>query len=650
MAKTPHVGHRARPAAPIPPQYLPLLLLLAIIIGLQVATQAFAYKFAWHESLGAALTGHLYAPWDILRWALAWHSIYPEQLGSAAQLGAITAMVTLIVPVAIVGQMRSRVADVLHGSARWAKRKDIKDAGLLAEEGVIVGGWREGGAKMRWLRHSGPEHVLLYAPTRSGKGVGMVIPTLLEWQPSAVIADLKGELWPLTAGWRKTHAHNKVLRFEPASLRDTVRWNPLDEIRVGTEFEVGDAQNLATLIVDPDGKGFVDHWQKTAFALLTGVILYALAVRPGNQPATLAAIDVLLSDPKRPIKDLWNEMLNSKNAIIAQAAKDMLDRPPEEAGSVLSTAKSYLALYRDPVIQANTACSDFRIRDLMHHDSPVSLYIITKPTDKTRLRPLVRVLINMIVRLSASEMKFENGHPVAHYKHRLLLMLDEFPSLGKLDILQESLAFLAGYGIKAYLICQDINQLKSRENGYGQDEAITSNCHVQAALPPNRIETAEYLSRLTGQTTVIKEQVTVSGDRMAAFQSHISRTQQEIQRNLLTPDECLRLPGPKKDGEGRITKPGDMIIYAAGYPAIYGQQPLYFKDKTFLARAQIPAPASDRLTPPPPPASVRVGFTPEQEQQPAASTAPPANGLTVQFAPIDFTAAAQAQNSESATS
>ena len=126
----------------------------------------------------------------------------------------------------------------------------------------------------------------------------------------------------------------------------------------------------------------------------------------------------------------------------------MMDRPDEEAGSVLSTAKSYLALYRDPIVARNVGKSEFKIRDLMHSDSPVSLYIITQPNDKSRLRPLVRVMVNMIVRLLADKMDFKDGRPVAHYKHRLLLMLDEFPSLGKLDIMQESLAFIAGYGIK----------------------------------------------------------------------------------------------------------------------------------------------------------------------------------------------------------
>jgi type IV secretion system protein VirD4 len=175
--------------------------------------------------------------------------------------------------------------------------------------------------------------------------------------------------------------------------------------------------------------------------------------------------------------------------LVASAARDQLNRPEEEAGSVLSTALSYLTIYRDPVVAANVSRSDFCIRDLMLSEEPVTLYIVTEPVDKQRLQPLVRVLVNMIVRLSATGLSFEAGMPKPNYRHRLLLMLDEFPSLGKLDILQESLAFLPGYGIKAYLIAQDINQLYAH---YGRDEAITSTCHVQCAFAPNRIETGGF--------------------------------------------------------------------------------------------------------------------------------------------------------------
>lgn len=301
----------------------------------------------------------------------------------------------------------------------------------------------------------------------------------------------------------------------------SVRWNPLDEIRVGTDNEVADVQNLATLIVDPDGKGLESHWQKTSQALFVGVILHAIyKAKNGGPPATMSEVDGLLTDPARPIKGLWEEMMTyghlpggKNHTVVGRAARDMMDRPDEEAGSVLSTAKSYIELYRDPVVAANTSTSDFSIRDLMNHDTPVSLYIITQPTDKNRLRPLVRIMLNMMVRILAPKQEFENGRVKANYKHRMLFMIDEFPSLGKLEIIQESLAFAAGYGLKFYLICQDINQLRSRETGYGHDELVTSNCHVQNAYPPNRLETAEHLSKMTGQTTILKEQITTSKNR-----------------------------------------------------------------------------------------------------------------------------------------
>ena len=614
------VGPQVRVDKPKAGQLIPVLAIVFMLAGLQSATQFFAHEFGYPSQLGPHYQ-HLYAPWSILLWAYQWWGLFQLSLMRAAAVGmTVTSIGLLGLMVAkVVAANSAKTNPYLHGSARWANQQDIEKAGLLprpitfwqqltgqikpASEGVYVGAWLDKKGVTRYLRHNGAEHVLCYAPTRSGKGVGLVIPTLLSWEHSAVITDLKGELWALTSGWRQKYARNKVLRFEPAALSGGVYWNALDEIRLATEYEVGDVQNLATLLVDPDGKGLATHWQKTAQALLVGVILHVLykAQQEGTD-ATLPAVDDMLSNPDRESAELWMEMVTYEHVYgknhptVGAAARDMLDRPDEEAGSVLSTAKSYLALYRDPVVRRNVSKSEFRIKDLMNFETPVSLYIVTHPNDKARLRPLVRVLINMIVRLLADKMDFVNGQPKAHYNHRLLMLLDEFPSLGKLEILQEALAFIAGYGIKCYLICQDINQLKSRETGYGHDESITSNCHVQSAFPPNRVETAEHLSKLTGQTTVAKEQITTSGRRTSALLGQVSRTIQEVQRPLLTPDECLRMPGPLKNAEGLIEKAGDMVVYVAGSPAIYGVQPLFFKDPIFKARAAIPAPLqSDRL-------------------------------------------------------
>lgn len=633
-----NVGHQSRKKMENRKTIIfPFLTILSIMIGLQVATQLFAYKFKYHQILGVNFDG-IYPPWAIIDWVIKWHTQYSEIFYQCVGIGIFvsTICLILIVILAILKSNSSKANEDLHGSARWANEDDIITAGLLPKkrtfldvlkrkkaqnEGVYVGGWEDKKGKFHYLRHNGPEHILTYAPTRSGKGVGLVIPTLLSWEESAFITDLKGELWALTAGWRKKYAKNKVLRFEPASAHKSICWNPLDEIRIGTEYEVGDAQNLANLIVDPEGRGLKDHWSKTAFALLTGVILHAI-YKGKNEgfTASLPSIDRMLADPSRNISELWNEMItyehyDGKNhPLVSSAAQDMIDRPEEEAGSVLSTAKSFLSLYRDPVVAKNVSKSNFSIKDLMNNDSPVSIYVITQPADKLRLVPLVRIFTSMVVRLLADEMEFERINKnmpwykkllskfgfkqvnksyvrsKKNYKHRLLGMIDEFPSLGKLDIIQESLAFIAGYGIKLYLICQDINQLKSRETGYGADETITSNCHVQNAYPPNRIETAEHLSKLTGVTTVVKEQVTTSGKRISALLSQVSKTIQEVQRPLLTADECMRMPGPIKTSADLIDAPGDMVIYLAGFPAIYGKQPLYFQDPIFSARAAVDEP------------------------------------------------------------
>jgi len=178
-----------------------------------------------------------------------------------------------------------------------------------ASTGVYVGAWLDKNGKQHYLRHNGPEHVLCYAPTRSAKASAWLCQRCLSWGQSAVITDLKGELWALTSGWRQKHAKNKVLRFEPAIANGSVCWNPLDEIRVCTENEVGDVQNLATLIVDPDGKGLESHWQKTGQALLVGVILHSLyKAKADGTTASLPSVDTMLSDPNRDIRELWMEM------------------------------------------------------------------------------------------------------------------------------------------------------------------------------------------------------------------------------------------------------------------------------------------------------------------------------------------------------
>lgn len=594
------------------------------------ATQYVASSYNYHEYLGRPLFGHFYSPFSVLAW-MNDPNLSSRSTIETARLILFAGIAGVVIVIAIIkfaSDKSFKGMKYLHGSAHWADEDDLVNAGLYNVKKrpvVYVGGFLDKKHKFHYLMHAGPEHILCYAPTRSGKGVGLVMPTMLQWTDSAIVNDIKGELWALTSGWRNKYAHNTVIKWEPAA-EDSAHWNPLDEIRVGTVYEVSDVQNLAQLFVDPDGKGMDGadgHWKKTAYALYTGVFLYVIhrvkcskyddfsknpLMEESMSKITAAnfhEVDYLLSS--KNVKELWQEMVDyqelcnekkypqeySIRKIIASAGQDMLDRPDEEAGSVLSTVKSNLSLYRDPIVTENTKNSDFKIHELMHgkkkkdgseEPSPaMTVYMVQQPADKARIRPLVRIFISMCMRVLADKMEFENGRSVFKANHKLLVMLDEFPALGKMDIVQESLAFVAGYGIKCYLITQDLEQLR---NAYGDHESVTSNCHIQIAFPAMNPLTMKHLSDMTGTTTIIKESVTKSG---SGFNVSKSRSMQEIARPLLTPDECRNLPGPKKEGD-KIVEAGDMLVFVAGYPAIYGKQPLYFLDPVFNARSKLPAP------------------------------------------------------------
>lgn len=577
-----------------------VILCLSILLLMGIVTQYIAARFSYQEALGKPLFGHYYVPWSWLVWQVQYFK-YDPPLFQRAFLVSGVLMIVLIAVIGFIFRLSNRKVNGykdVHGSARWAEKKDILECGLLSKDidgpGVFVGGWADKG-RVHYLTHSGPEHVAAIAPTRAGKGISLVVPTLLSWQQSAVIHDIKGELWQMTAGWRKEYAHNVVLKFDPASATGSCTFNPLEEIRINTPYAVGDVQNLVTIIVDPDGKGLEDHWAKTAHAFLTGVILHLRSLKDN---ANLADVAFTLSNPSRPIEDLYDEMLHNQHpdldsrSVVATSARDMIDKPDKERGSVLSSAMSYLSIYRDPLVARNTQNSNFRITDLMNYHKPVSLYLVVRPADKDRLKPLMRLIINQIIRvLVRNDLKLKDGKPEQNYKHRLLLMLDEFPSFGKLDVFQESLAYIAGYGIKAYLILQDIAQLHA---AYGKNESILSNCHIQIAFAPNRLETAKWLSEKCGQTTVIIEDESTSGSRFGMFLKNVSKSYRHISRPLLTTDECQTLKSSGKDKYGDF-EPGEMLVFAAGYHPIYGTQTPYFLDMVFEKRAKMLPPETDRL-------------------------------------------------------
>ncbi|MDR3631433.1 MAG: type IV secretory system conjugative DNA transfer family protein [Desulfocapsaceae bacterium] len=580
----------------------------AAIIVPAVWGLAVAFWFSWKATGGRPLA--------VLHWpASLWGQPAVQHLLDRATL--VFAGPLLFCGILLAAASRNmKGRDDLHGSARWAVYRDIKEIGYLSGEGVYVGGWFDKKSKQHlYLRHNGPEHILCFAPTRSGKGVGLILPTLLAWEHSSVVLDIKGENFALTTGYLSSQGH-KTLRFDPSDhLGRSASFNPLEEIRLDGERAIADIQQIANMVLDPDGKGLTDYWNKAAFGFFGGVLLHCLIKTRHDlsRTASLYDVSVMLEDPERAggPKALFEEILDTDHAgmlqkiypelspefgqaahvFAASAASGMLAKADKEMAGVVSTATSNLALYRDPVVAKNISACDFRISDLMNHDLPVNLYLVISPADIDRLRPLLRIFMTQLLGRLTEKMEFADGAGKAAYKHRLLLMLDEFTSLGKLPIVERGIAYMAGYGIKGYFIVQDTKQLNS---AYGQYNALMANCHVRIAYAPNLPETAEYLSKLTGTTTVVIKKTSVSGGKSGGSRS---TSISETSRPLLTPDECLRLPGAQKDASGKVTAPGDMLIFTAGQSPIYGRQILYFLDPVFQARAKVEAPlCSDSLS------------------------------------------------------
>ncbi len=568
------------------------VLVLLGTVGLWIGTQYVAAALHGPRELGPPLAGQgegaLYAPWAWVAGSEGLRRRSPQVVEAAEGISAAGAVLALIVVVVVNARGGSRKPSTAHGSSRWATRRELELAGLLRDEGVVLCQTGEAeysthvdaGGKTQiamrragtLVRHDGPEHLLAFAPTRSGKGVGLVVPTLHAWPHSVLVYDIKKENWALTAGWRRQFSH--VWRFEPTSA-DSLRFNPLLEIRKGLS-EVKDTQNVADILVDPTGdKETRDHWQTTAHSLLVGAILHVLYAEPDK---TLSGVAAFLSDPTRPQFETLQRMLETRHLadgphpVVAQAAREMLNKSDNEMSGVFSTAMSCLGLYRDPLIARSTSASDFRIADLMNAECPVSLYLVVPPSDLSRTRPLIRLIINQIGRRLTESMEF--GGKTA-YRHRLLLLLDEFPSLGRLDFFETALAFLAGYGIKCFLIAQSLNQL---EKAYGQNNSILDNCHVRLTYAANDDKTAKRISDLLGQATERKTQKSRSGSGF--FLSNRSVSEQEYARPLLTPAEVTQLS--QDDG----------ILFVGGVLPYRCKKVRYYLDGRFRGRDAQPRPDS----------------------------------------------------------
>lgn len=539
-----------------------------VLLSIWAATQWTAASLGFQPQLGKPwffLADYpVYPPPAFFWWWFAFDAYAPHIFMQGAAIAVSGGLVSIIVAIAMsVWRAREKRRAETYGSARWANLNEIGEAGLFGDDGVILG--RIGKA---YLRHDGPEHVLCFAPTRSGKGVGLVIPTLLTWPGSAIIHDIKGENWQLTAGFR--NRYGRTLLFDPTNPASAA-FNPLLEVRRG-EREVRDVQNIADILVDPEGSlERRNHWEKTSHALLVGAILHVLYA---EKDKTLAGVAAFLSDPARRIEATLQRMKSTRHLgdaevhpVVAAAAQELLNKSENERSGVLSTAMSFLGLYRDPVIAKVTGTSDWRIADLVCGQNPTSLYLVVPPGDISRTKPLIRLILNQVGRRLTEELN------PAKRPHRLLLMLDEFPALGRLDFFESALAFMAGYGIKAFLIAQSLNQI---EKAYGQNNAILDNCHIRVGFATNDERTAKRISDALGTSTEMRAMKNYAGHRLSPWLGHLMVSRTETARALLTPGEVMQLP------------PDEEIVMLAGTPPIRARKARYYLDARLASRVEAP--------------------------------------------------------------
>lgn len=542
-----------------------LLIVLGTVWG---ATQWTAHALGYQAALGPpwffVRDYPVYLPPAFFWWWFSYDAYAPEIFTRGAFIAASGGIAAVVVAIAMsVWRARELKVAETYGSARWASPSEVAAAGLLGQDGVMLGQLQGD-----YLRHDGPEHILCFAPTRSGKGVGLVIPSLLTWAGSAIVHDIKGENWTLTAGFRARVG--KVLLFDPTNPA-SAPYNPLLEVRRG-EWEVRDVQNVADVLVDPEGSlERRNHWEKTSPALLVGAILHVLYAEPDK---TLAGVAAFLSDPRRPIEATLAAMMATRHLgeagvhpVVASAARELLNKSENERSGVLSTAMSFLGLYRDPVVAKVTSNSSWRIADLVDAEHPVTLYLVVPPSDISRTKPLIRLLLNQIGRRLTEELR-----PAAR-RHRVLLMLDEFPALGRLDFFESALAFMAGYGLKAFLIAQSLNQI---EKAYGANNAILDNCHVRVSFATNDERTAKRISDALGTATEMRAMKNYAGHRLSPWLGHLMVSRTETARALLTPGEIMQLP------------PDDEIVMVAGVHPIRARKVRYYRDRRLASRIQDP--------------------------------------------------------------
>ncbi len=441
-------------------------------------------------------------------------------------------------------------SEKVHGDAKWASASDVERAGLRAPEGMLLG--VDGGG---YFVAAGYQHTLLFAPTGSGKGVGFVIPNLLFWQDSCIVHDIKLENHQLTSGWRSSIGQ-KCFVWAPGDPDGITHcYNPIDWVSTKAGQMVDDVQKLSSLILPKQ-----EFWENEARSLFLGVVLYLIADTTkvksfGEVVRTLRSDDVVYN-----LAVAMDTLGKQMHPVAYMNLAAFLQKPDKERGSVISTLNSAIELWANPLIDTATATSDFNIQTFKKQKTTV--YVGLTPDNLKRLQPLMQIFYQQSTEFLSRKI------PGKDEPFGVMFILDEFPTLGKMDSFMTGIAYFRGYRVRLFLIIQDTQQLKGIYEESGMNSFL-SNSTYRITFAANNMDTANLISQLCGNKTVKQESVSKpqlfsSGSRSVSVS--------EVQRALLLPQEVIGLPRDEQ------------IVLIESFPPIKSQKIKYFSDKFFTKR------------------------------------------------------------------
>jgi type IV secretion system protein VirD4 len=498
---------------------------------------------------------------------------------------AVSAMALLVV---LPGGLwaASRQPRPLHGDARFANAGEVARAGLVggaATSGPAILVGRHGS---RFLALPGQLSVMLSAPTRSGKGVGVVIPNLLNWPDSVVVLDIKGENFSVTAGYRAERGQ-AVFAFSPFDdAARSHRWNPLTAVRTSPLHRVGDLLNIGQVFFPNDGSGTSSEafFNDQARNLFLGLGL--LLLESPELPRTLGELLRQSSGRGQSLKGhltgLIAERKTNATALrpalsdeCTDALQRLLSNSENTLTSIVATLNSPLTIFADAIVDAATSANDFRLEDLRRNR--MSIYVRIPPNRLANARPLLNLFFSQLVSINTQHLPEQDPS----LKLQCLLVNDEFTAMGRVGVISSAAAFLAGYNLRLLTVVQAMSQLDAV---YGDKEARTfaTNHGLQILYAPREQRDADEYSAMLGQFT---ERATSRG-RSRSFSQHghssVSRNESEQRRSLLLPQEFKEL------GSERL-----VVIFENCKP-ILAEKIRYHREKVFTARLR-PAPAVPQM-------------------------------------------------------